>query len=61
MATQLKSKKLRIEISITKQDSNFIRKHICEENETRKEAIERIINNTIGKTASKLQEVISSK
>lgn len=61
MPKALKQEKLRIEINLTKADSKFIRDHICEEGENRKNAIERIITNTIARAAAKLWELIRAK
>ncbi len=56
MATSIK--KLRIETHFTKAESLFIRKHLCKENESRKEAIERIVRNEITKAGQRLKNLI---
>ena len=46
-------KKTRVEIWITKSDSRIIRDNICKIDETRKEAIERIVQKEINRVVAK--------
>jgi len=46
-------KKIRVEIWITKSDSRIIRDNICKINETRKQAIERIVSKEIDRVVAK--------
>lgn len=51
-------KKERVEIWLTKSDSKFIRDNICKTDETRKEAIERIVHKEINRVMKSQATII---